>query len=141
MGDTLPWSHEIRLPAVPLSASRARAFVCRHLVEHRLTSLVDSARLVASELVTNSILHGTTPFVATLALCGNGVLLTVQDDPARPAPTAPAPALLGRSQLIVDLLSRHWGVTVDRQGSEIVWAYLERANVSVRAPGTNPIDW
>ncbi len=126
---------------MPLSASRARAFVCRHLVDHRVTPLVDSARLVASELVTSSILHASTPFTVTLSECGDGVLLTVRDDPPVDAPTpARGTDLRGRSLVIVDLLSRHWGFTTDREGSRTLWAYLERASVNVRAPGTKPIE-
>lgn len=126
MGDTLPWSHEIRLPATPLSASRARAFVCRQLVEHRLTPLVDSVRLVASELVTSTILHGSRPFTVSLSRCGDGVLLTVHDDPPARAATNPVPDLPTRSLVIVELLSRRWGVTTDRRDARTVWAYLDR---------------
>ena len=74
------WEHEIHLPVEPLSASRARAFVCRHLVEHRLLQLVAPIRLVASELATHAIIHSDTPFTVTLSMTDDVVTLSVHDD-------------------------------------------------------------
>ena len=122
------WSHETQLAAEPLSASRARAFVSQHLVNHRLMHLVDPVRLVASELATNAMVHADTPFVVTLSqspsLTGDSVLLSVQDGSAsRLAPTvAHAMDTGGRGLSIVAILSDTWGVTADPGGSKTVWA-------------------
>ena len=48
--DRHTWSHQAAFEATPASASRARSFVVRHLVDHGLRYLVEPVRLVASEL-------------------------------------------------------------------------------------------
>ena len=57
---------------------RGRAFVSKHLVDHRLTFLVDTVRLVVSELATNALVHGQTAFVVTLSREDDTVRVTVQ---------------------------------------------------------------
>lgn len=74
------WSHGTTLAATPISASEARAFVSHHLVDNRLLHLVEPVRLVVSELATNALVHGRTPFVVTLSREDDTVRLTVQDD-------------------------------------------------------------
>lgn len=56
------WCHETTLVAKPVSAPRARAFVCRHLIEHGVPYLVDPVRLVVSELATHSVMHARSSF-------------------------------------------------------------------------------
>jgi anti-sigma regulatory factor (Ser/Thr protein kinase) len=41
--------------------AEARAFVELHLTHHELRYLVDDIRLVVSELVTNAVVHASTP--------------------------------------------------------------------------------
>jgi hypothetical protein len=48
MGQANYWSHATALPGDARSVSKARHFVCSHLVEH-LSHLVDDVQLVASE--------------------------------------------------------------------------------------------
>ena len=124
MGSSTFWSHQTRLPAEPLSASRARAFVSHHLVEHRLMQPVNPLRLVASELATNALLHAGTPFTVTLSETDNAVRLAVKDDSsAPPGPRAPQVMDMGGHRLaIVGVLSQHWGVSTDHRGAKTVWA-------------------
>jgi hypothetical protein len=79
-GNAPYWSHQATFEASPISASQARVFVSRHLIEHRPLYLVDPVRLVMSELATNSLVHAQTGFTVTLAGLDDTVLLTVRDD-------------------------------------------------------------
>jgi len=124
MGRIPDWSHETVLVAEPVSASRARDFICLHLIEHDQLNLVEDIRLVASELATNAMVHAQTPFTVTLERDEQAVLLTVHD--GSPTPPVPLePDLLdagGRGLSIVDLVSRDWGVVGGLHGAKSVWA-------------------
>lgn len=127
MVDAVPsWSHGITLEDTPISASQARAFVSHHLVDHRLLYLVDPVRLVVSELATNALVHGHTPFVVNLSREDHTVRLTVRDDSdwvASRGPTQVLPAG-GRGLGIVNALCRDWGVA-RAEGSKTVWALFD----------------
>ena len=120
------WSHGTTLEAAPISAAGARAFVSRHLVDHRLMFLVDPVRLVVSELATNALVHGRTPFVVTLSREDDTVRVTVSDDSVWIVGRASHHVLRagGRGLGIVNVLSRDWGIVTD-VGSKTVWATFE----------------
>jgi hypothetical protein len=101
------WSHETTLPAEPASASRARAFVSRHLLEHRLLHLVDPVRLTASGLATNALVHGQTGYTITLTELEDIVLLSLRDDSAELGGIeTPKPlGIDGRGLKLVELVS------------------------------------
>lgn len=124
------WSHATRLDASPTSASQARAFVCHHLVDHRLLHLVDPMRLVASELATNALVHAQTAFTVTLSETNETVLLTVRDDsmsvPVQGDRDIREPGGMGLK--IVGLLSHDWGVSM-KDGSKAVWASFAKGPV------------
>lgn len=127
MADAVPnWSHGTTLEATPISASEARAFVSHHLIDYRLLYLVDPVQLVVSELATNALLHGQTPFVVTLSREDDTVRLTVRDDSDWVASRGSDQVLPvgGRGLGIVNVLSRDWGVIAD-MGSTTVWASFE----------------
>jgi anti-sigma regulatory factor (Ser/Thr protein kinase) len=129
MDQTTPWSHEVVLPAEVGSASRARAFVTHHLVEHRLLYLVDEVRLVASELATNAVVHARTRFTVILEGREHSVLLTVCDgSPIEPAALdiRPEMSMTGRGLHIVNLVSKTWGVTALDGTNKSVWAQFEK---------------
>lgn len=110
--------------AEPASASKARAFVCEHLLTHGLPHMVDDVRLVASELATNAMEHADTPFAVTLAERDGMVHLTVRDG------SSVLPVLVsaqmtdtaGRGLLLVEQLSQEWGAMPDTAGAKSVWA-------------------
>ena len=124
MGQVAEWAHETVLAAESASASRARDFVCLHLVEHGLLYLVEDVRLVASELATNALGHAHTSFLVRLEQTGQVVLLTVQDGssaiPRRSRPDVMNSA--GRGLQIVVLLSSDWGVTTGPGCGKAIWA-------------------
>ena len=118
------WSHETTLVAEPVSAPRARAFVCRHLIDHGLAYLVDPVRLVVSELATHSLVQARGPFTVTLSCTHPTLVLSVRDEAS--GPRVPAQVrrteLSGRGLKIVQLISSDWGVASDATGSHTVWA-------------------
>lgn len=108
----------------PASASKARAFVCEHLVTHGLMHMVDDVRLVASELATNAMEHADTPFAVTLAERDGLVRLTVRDG-SSVLPVLVSPQLTdtaGRGLVLVEQLSQEWGAAPDTVGAKSVWA-------------------
>lgn len=124
MAQASSWSHATALPGEARSVSKARHFVCSHLVEHRLSHLVDDVQLVASELAANAVRHARTPFKVILEKADNSVLLSVQDgSPSPPAHLATDYLdTAGRGVSIVDLVSNDWGVTDGPGEGKSVWA-------------------
>ncbi|HEY3529185.1 MAG TPA: hypothetical protein VGK78_08535 [Nocardioides sp.] len=55
------------LPGKPPSVALARDFVCKHLLAHHQSHLVDDVRLMVSELATNAVVHAQTPFGVCLS--------------------------------------------------------------------------
>jgi len=133
MTGAVSWSHEVVLDSEPISALKARNFVCTHLIDHRLRYLLDPVRLVTSELATNAILHAHTPFTLMLARVDDTVMLTVHDGSASPPVAGDGDVLNlgGRGLAIVDLLSNDWGVEVDEGGTKSVWAAFAARRVPV----------
>jgi serine/threonine-protein kinase RsbW len=89
----------------------------------------DSARLLASELVTNALLHsGAAPngsIRVTARITGNTLRLSVTDDGSRQAAVAPRkdPGVDGGfGLLLVDQLAARWGV--ERGFTTTVWCEL-----------------
>jgi anti-sigma regulatory factor (Ser/Thr protein kinase) len=123
-GSRTNWSHEASFDATPTSAAQARAFVSDHLVDHRLLYLVESVRLVASELATNALVHAQTAFSLTLSASDTEVVLTVRDD-SQALPERRAAQVLdatGRGLEIVEMVSQEWGISQEEAGSKVVWA-------------------
>ncbi len=112
----------LHLSPQPTSARRARAFV-RDQVD---TSLTDSAELVASELVTNGVLHANSPMTLGVVAGDHCVLIAVTDrSPRRPAEHEPSlSAEGGRGIALVASLARQWGVQRDGHG-KIIWCLIE----------------
>jgi anti-sigma regulatory factor (Ser/Thr protein kinase) len=126
--DDLSWSHETTFVAKPVSAPRARAFVCRHLIEHGVAYLADPVRLVVSELATNAMVHARSSFTVTLSCTDDRtVRLAVRDEsPLGRVPVqVPRDDLSWRGLRIVELISSDWGVASDGSGSRTVWASFD----------------
>ena len=120
------WLHEVTLAPEPESVATARRFVREQLGVHHLPSLVDDVTLVASELTTNAVRHAGTPFTVTLEAFADAVVLTVSDGSASPPVrvTAGPDDAAGRGVVIVDVVSRDWGVVVDGHAKS-VWAAFD----------------
>lgn len=130
----------ISLAPVPESTKTAREFTTATLRGWHLDALIQDAVMVASELVTNAIRHGTPfgvddekqPRVELTWWCqASGLICVVTDWSAKPPVLAPADlhAESGRGLQIVQALADTWGWTTLSTGEKAVWAAL-------RLPGT-----
>ena len=107
------------------AAPRARRLAADALAAWGLEELVDDARLVASELVTNGLLHAGAPVELRVRRTANGVRLEVEDR-SRVAPVRPVAgvdAMTGRGISLVEAVSRRWGVE-QLPGGKTVWSEL-----------------
>jgi serine phosphatase RsbU (regulator of sigma subunit)/anti-sigma regulatory factor (Ser/Thr protein kinase) len=115
----------------PSAVATARCFVRDTLVSWGLPGrddLVTDAVLLASELVTNAIVHAGTAVELTCRLNGATVEISVLDrHPARVIPDPPAAADVarpsGRGLLLPAALSSSWGVTYD-SAAKVIWFRL-----------------
>jgi serine/threonine-protein kinase RsbW len=90
--------------------------------------LVQDAALVASEMVTNAVLHGDSAFRVQVTGDALGVRIAVEDAQVGVVvPRIAEPeALNGRGLVIVDALSTRWGWE-PHAGGKVVWAELAAA--------------
>ena len=118
------WSYSIYLPVNVSSASAARDFVVQHLADHELPHLTADVQLVVSELATNALTHAQTPFTVSLTAIERSVLLVVRDGAvARPLLGGRQGLEVGgRGMMIVEALSRDWGISAHADGGKSVWA-------------------
>ncbi|MBG0830679.1 ATP-binding protein [Planomonospora sp. ID67723] len=132
-------AHCLELSAFPTSPYYARVYVQRVLEGWRRDDLVETARLVASELVSNAV-KATVPRPASAAAArtspdhvrldlyraGEAVVLRVWDA-SRTPPVLRSPGRDdedGRGLHLVDLLASDWGYHRPRSGGKIVWCVL-----------------
>jgi len=136
---------EARLALDVQAPAAARSVVADCLGDRVARSVLDTAQLLVSELVTNSVLHSGMPAGAaatvSVELTPAMVRLDVQD-PGRGgaiAPRRPEPLTGGGFGLnLVQALSERWGVERVAQGGTRVWAQVPRAPLTgqvSRPPG------
>src|SRR5215471_4077914 len=130
----------LELAPVPESARTAREFTVATLHEWRLEPLTEDAVVIASELATNAVQHGT-PTAAEdaeedprrarveLSWClqASRLICVVTDQTGTP-PTVASPdpeAESGHGLQIVGALAVAWGWTILGTGEKAVWAALE----------------
>ncbi len=103
----------------------ARRFVRERLRSWEATEHVDSAVLVASELVTNAVLHARTAVTLRVALEGSTVRIEVFDENPRLPAVSPCPpeATSGRGLALVTAVSTAWGME-NRSDGKVVWAEI-----------------
>jgi anti-anti-sigma regulatory factor len=136
---------ELPLGPSPTAAAAARRFVRDTCWYWRLEELddpddpterlwvqdlVDRAVLVASELVTNAVVHTRGPLRLRLALREEQLYVAVADRLPRLLRLATdlggPEAEGGRGLLIVDQLTSRWGVHHPSEGGKVIWCVLER---------------
>ena len=123
---------ELVLAPIRTAPATARAFVRDVLGYWELAlpdaTLVDRAVLVASELVTNAVVHARTDLRLRMELRGDLLHLAVRDGSPRllRLVTIPDPqAEGGRGLLVVEQLARAWGVNRHPDGGKVVWCTLK----------------
>lgn len=113
-------SSSLRLAPEPTAARDARAWVSGVLAGWPDEG-VEAARLLVSELVTNSILHAGTTIVVASTVEGSRARFEVHDRhqdgpvPKRHAPDSPT----GRGMRLVASLAEEWGVERDVDGKSV----------------------
>ncbi|MFG1943971.1 ATP-binding protein [Nonomuraea sp. NPDC048826] len=134
------------LPVHPTAVSLARRHVAQVLTDWDRDALIDDARLVISELVTNGIkasdpsddeieAYGTLAGAYRRVRIGlhqtaGGVVLEAWDcNRCPPRLCRPdAEAVGGRGLLVVDTVATQWGYRWPKTGGKIVWALLGDAS-------------
>lgn len=115
----------LRLPRDPAAAAEARRLVGGLLDgQHVSAQVVENARLISSELVTNAYRHGEGEIELRVRVLDQRVRIEVIDAGTRQAPAVRARAgdeTGGWGLRIVDHLALQWGVL---QGTAHVWADL-----------------
>lgn len=119
-------------PNDPVSASGARAVTGEACLTWGLPDLRHTARLVASELASNAILHAGAEFDLTVVHTGRYLRIAVQDSSTTMPHIIETPPVVsgvirpgtGRGLRIVAALGTHWGAT-PVAGGKIVWALLK----------------
>ncbi|MET7858720.1 ATP-binding protein [Streptomyces sp. NPDC005318] len=114
---TPPWAYTLQLPQDPRAPGIARATLRSVLRVHGMGDLIETAELIASELVTNAYLHSSGPYSLRLRDAGrHRIRLSVWDtNPDIPPPFrggAHAPSALaerGRGLHLVTLWADSWG--------------------------------
>ena len=102
----------------------ARAFVRQTLLSWEMPQLVADAQVLASELITNAVLHARTAMRLTLAY-DDGLRISVFDENMRLPTMAGVPenATSGRGLMLVERLASSWGVEQGADG-KTVWALM-----------------
>ena len=127
--DALFWSHVATLKSEDASASLARGFVRRRLIDHHLTALVEDVRLVVSEFAERLISQrDEASFSVCLRGGGGEVLLTVQDGPAVSfEPLTGGQSADGQDLPLTRRLSERWGLDPARASGCALWASFPSA--------------
>lgn len=106
------------LPASPAAPSLARRYLRRWACPDHLTDPAD-VLLLASELVTNALLHGAPPIGVEMRCAGARTIVHVTDfgePPILQRTPPPADALSGRGLRLLDALAIDWGVDTHASG-------------------------
>ena len=125
---------EVAIPLGVRAPGVARSAVEEWLTDQVAPSVLETALLLVSELVTNSVRHSGVPegddVVVRIDLWRDGCRLEVED-PGRDGVIAPQPQDLrsggGMGLHLVQMLSERWGVVRAAEGPTRVWAQLPRA--------------
>jgi anti-sigma regulatory factor (Ser/Thr protein kinase) len=124
----------LQLPAQPTSPGEARRFVGEVLRGHGVETdeVVEAARLLTSELVTNAVLYATGTINVDVDLDLTAVRVEVGDTSGEPPHPGESPleATSGRGLHLVDAMARAWGVEQQRDDGKVVWFELDVPRVS-----------
>jgi anti-sigma regulatory factor (Ser/Thr protein kinase) len=122
------------LPLHPSSAGAARRFVAAQLSEADLSEISDTAELLMSELVTNSLLHARTPMRVEVSLSNSLVRIAVHDECTVLGSRRPfaEDATTGRGYVLLDSLAHEWGTERTVWG-KVTWCTLAVAPPAVAA--------
>ena len=113
----------VTLPCQPRSVAEARRFVSRSLAASGSPpGVVETAELLASELVTNAVLHARTPFHVSVAVADGVARVGVTDRSTRLLARRrhSVESATGRGLVLVEQLAASWGIDA-RPDDKTVW--------------------
>lgn len=127
--------HEERISLDPLAASpsAARRFVEGALGRWGATEILEDMQLLASELVTNAVLHARTTIELVLTQRHDAVRLEVHDRRVSLEPVTPVER--GRGLQLIEGLAQQWGIIHDGTG-KIVWLEIPFPATDDRTPSS-----
>ncbi len=116
-----------RLSPEPPSAARARRFVEETLARWQCEDLLDTVKLLVSELVGNAVAYARSDVEVAVKLLPDRLRIEVADESADwlRRRTAAGDAVSGRGIDVVEALAESWGVA-PRRGGKAVWFELPR---------------
>jgi len=126
-----------RYPADLSSPARARHDIATFLTSRLLPQLVDSATLLVSELVTNSLMHGAGT-IRMRATWSNGMLRVDVIDASPELPRSRATAQGGRGLRIVQHLATAWGAQAIEGEGKATWFELAAPPAQQTSPTAKP---
>jgi anti-sigma regulatory factor (Ser/Thr protein kinase) len=115
---------ELALPPEVSAVGQARRFVRGALAEWGLEHLTDTAVLLTSEVVTNSVLHARTEIVLSVRRGSDGTVTIAVHDGSRHLPRGrnhSVDATTGRGLDLLDRLAQGWHVDSDSAGKTLVF--------------------
>ena len=116
---------ELVLDFAAEAVPRARAFITGQLGGED-SAVVDNARLVVTELVTNATLHGRPP-ISVRARRRPGLIRVEVEDGGQTLPVLPlhsTDSMTGRGLALVAAVAAAWGVEPGPKGRKVVWVDL-----------------
>ncbi|GHC53959.1 ATP-binding protein [Streptomyces cinnamoneus] len=124
---TADWWYTLRIPAQTWMISLVRSSLRLALQRHGRHDLADTACLLATELVTNGVVHAKSPVTVYLS-CRSRTLRVDVHDTGQEAPARRAAGVddeSGRGLTLIDSCATAWGVTPAAQGrGKAVWFTL-----------------
>jgi anti-sigma regulatory factor (Ser/Thr protein kinase) len=111
----------VALPPAAASVRDGRRFVTGVLDTWGMHELCETAALLTSELLTNSVLYARTDIILTLSRHEDGVEIVVRDG-SRSAPRRrrhPPDATTGRGLELLERLASSWEVSLDDDGKSV----------------------
>jgi len=136
LGEAEPEMIEAVLPLDVQAPSSARFVVADFLSDRLPARLVETAQLIISELVSNSLRHNSAPHdqaVVVRVALDRGTWRLEVEDPGGNGVLAPDPERAGAGRLgmnLVQSLSECWGVEHAAERGTRAWAYLPRGPVA-----------
>jgi phosphoserine phosphatase RsbU/P len=130
----------LTLAADPRAAQRARAFLAYELADVLVDDGLDTAKLLVSELVTNSLTHAASALQVECVSTASAVTVRVSDADTGPLVSGCVGSELaegGRGLVLVEKLSDAWG-TEHSGGRKTVWFRLPTTAGSAPADTTVP---
>lgn len=131
---------ESQLPATPTAPQLARGFLRSTLEAWKLEGFGEITELLASELVSNAVVHVGHPM--TLRICRQMNRIRVElNDESQQLPSLETPHRFeehGRGVFLVDALATDWGAEVDPEHGKTVWFELDTTTAIVEAHGDEP---